>query len=265
MKLDSPSVLITGAGSGIGRETALAFARKGARITLSGRRREPLQQTAEDIARVGGEAEVFAGDMRDSKVQEQLIEAALDRFGELNVLVNNAGVVRAGRLELETDEELLAQVETNLLAPIRLTREALPSLRLYKPSAIINVSSGFGLFGMAFYATYSATKAGIARFSEALRRELHGTGVHVMTVYPGATETPMMETAGLGAEHGVNYESAEAVAQALVAGLENDEIEVVRSDRTLVRANWEDPAAVDEQLAAISESLEQATAWHRHL
>lgn len=131
----------------------------------------------------------------------------------------------------------------------------------------MNVSSGFGLLGSPFYATYGATKAGIAHFGEALRRELHGEGVHVLNVFPGATDTPMMDSSGARAEHGFDYESPEEVAAAAVAGMIGDEISVVRGasmDRMLTR-NREDPAAVDQMLAAGKDELEKVVAGHSSL
>lgn len=265
MNLSAPSVLITGGGSGIGRATAIALARRGARITLTGRKEAPLQESAEKIKAEGGEAQVVPGDIRQHEFQQRLVLAAVERFGGLDILINNAGVVRAGRFEEETDEELLAQIATNLTAPIRLTRIALPALRQSNAAAIVNVSSVFGLLGMAFYDTYAATKAGIARFGETLRRELHGEGIHVMTIFPGATDTPMMDTAGFGPEHGIAYEAPQDVAEALVRGLENDEIEVLRGDPSMIKANQESPAAVDEQMSSMKPGLEHAASKHRHL
>ncbi|MGI9049693.1 MAG: SDR family NAD(P)-dependent oxidoreductase, partial [Rubrobacteraceae bacterium] len=228
MDLSNKSVLVTGAGSGIGRAVAVELGRKGARLTLTGRREEPLQETAELVKEAGGEARAVAGDVTDEKSREEIIRGATEGFGGLDVLVNNAGNVRAGRLENIDAGDVQSQIEVNLLAPILLTRAALPALRENGDAAIVNVSSGFGLVGMPFYATYAATKAGIAHFGEALRRELFGEGVHVMTIYPGATETPMMDSNEAGADLGFEYESAEAVAGALVAGLEAGELEVVR-------------------------------------
>jgi uncharacterized oxidoreductase len=86
----------------------------------------------------------------------------------------------------------------------------------------VNVSSGIALIGMPFYATYAGTKAGIAHFGEALRRELYGEGVHLLNVFPGATSTPMMESSHAGPEHGFTYETPEQVAAATLAGLKPD-------------------------------------------
>ena len=265
MELSQKSVLLTGAGSGIGRATANELARKGARITLVGRRREPLEETARLVSETGGEAQVISGDVTDPEVRQHAVESAVERFGGLDILINNAGAVRAGRLENVDAEEIQTQIEANLAAPILLTRTALPTLRDSGDAAIVNVSSGFGLVGMPFYATYAATKAGIAHFGEALRRELYGEGVHVMTIYPGATETPMMESNEGGPELGFEYESPEDVAAALVAGLESGELEVVRGaeDRSaMTQMSREQPRELDEQVAQMKGDLESAVANH---
>jgi uncharacterized oxidoreductase len=266
--ISQKSVLLTGAGSGIGRACAVEFARRGARLTLVGRREEPLEETARLVAETGSEAQVVSGDVRDEGVRQRAVEAAVEHFGGLDVLVNNAGAVRAGRLENVDPEEIQSQIEVNLTAPILLTRVALPTLREGGDAAVVNVSSGFGLVGMPFYATYAATKAGIAHFGEALRRELLGEGVHVMTIYPGATETPMMETNEAGPDLGFEYEPAEDVAEALVAGLESGELEVVRGaeDRSaMTKMSREQPRELDEQVAGMKDSLEAAVASHRSM
>ncbi len=264
MDLSGKSVLVTGAGSGIGRATAVKIADKGAKLTLIGRREEPLRETAKLVEEAGGEAQVVAGDVTDAAAREQVVQAAV-AFGGLDVLVNNAGNVRAGRLEDLDAGVIQTQIEVNLLAPILLTRTAIPALRESGDAAIVNVSSGFGLVGMPFYSTYAATKAGIAHFGEALRRELFGEGVHVMTIYPGATETPMMDSNEAGPDLGFQYESAEDVADALVAGLEAGELEVVRGaeDRSaMTQMTRENPRELDEQVAQMKGDLEKAVANH---
>jgi short-subunit dehydrogenase len=268
MELSQKSVLLTGAGSGIGRATAVEFARKGARLTLVGRRKEPLEETARLVSEAGGEAQVVSGDVSDSEVRRRAVEAAVEHFGGLDVLINNAGAVRAGRLENVDVEEIQAQIEANLTAPIFLTRAALPALRDSGDAAIVNVSSRFGLVGMPFYSVYAATKAGIAHFGEALRRELYGEGVHVMTVYPGATDTAMMESNEAGPDLGFEYESPEDVAAAMVAGVEAGEIEVVRGaeDRSeITEMSRERPRELDEQVAQMKDELEAAVANHRSI
>ena len=268
MNLSDKSILVTGAGSGIGRVCAVEFARKGARLTLVGRRQEPLEETDRLVAETGSEAQVVPGDVRNQEVRQRAVEAAIERFGGLDILVNSAGAVRAGRLENVDAEEIQAQIEVNLTAPILLTRTALPALRDSGDAAIVNVSSRFGLVGMPFYSAYGATKAGIAHFGEALRRELFGEGVHVITVYPGATETPMMESNEAGPDLGFEYESPEAVADAIVAGVESEELEIVRGaeDRSEVtEMSRERPRELDEQVAQMKKELEAAVADHRSI
>lgn len=268
VKLSQKSVVLTGAGSGIGRATAVEFARKGARLTLVGRRQEPLEETARLVAETGGEAQIISGDVSDPEIRQRAVKETVGRFGGLDVLVNNAGAVRAGRLENMNAEEIHAQIEINLTSPILMTRTALPALRDSADAAIVNVSSRFGLVGMPFYSVYAATKAGIAHFGEALRRELYGEGVHVLTVYPGATETPMMESNEAGPELGFQYESAEGVAEALVAGVESGELEIVRGakDRSAItQMSREQPRELDEQVAHMKDELEAAVANHRSM
>lgn len=269
VEISGGSVLVTGAGSGIGRAAAVEFARRGARLTLTGRREEPLWETAALVEEAGGEAQVVAGDVVAPEDRGRVVRTAAERFGGLDVLVNNAGNVRAGRLESIEEEDIKAQIEVNLTAPILLTREALPALRAggsSPESAVVNVSSVFGLAAMPFYAPYSATKAGVSHFGESLRRELYGEGVHVMNVYPGATETPMMETNEAGPELGFKYESAEAVAEALVEGLAAGEIHVVRgagSRSEVAETSSENPQEMDEQISSMKGDLEAAVQDHR--
>ncbi len=268
MEVSRNSVLLTGAGSGIGRVTAIEFARKGARLTLVGRRQEPLEETARLVSEAGGEAQAISGDVTVPEVRQRAVEAAVGIFGGLDILINNAGAVRAGRLENIDAGEIQAQIEANLTAPILLIRTALPALRDSGDAAVVNVSSRFGLVGMPFYSVYAATKAGIAHFGEALRRELYGEGVHVMTVYPGATDTAMMDSNEAGPDLGFEYESPEDVAAAIVAGVESGELEIVRGAENrseITEMSRERPRELDEQVAQMKDKLEAAVANHRSL
>lgn len=268
MDLANRSVLITGAGSGIGRALAIALAAKGARLTLFGRRWHRLEETACLVTQLGGAAHMVAGDVTDPVARQRVLRAAVARFGGLDVLVNNAGCVSAGRLDRIDAADIEAMLRVNLVAPILLTRAALPELRRSGDAAIVNLSSTVALVGSAFYATYCATKAGLALFGEALRRELYGEGIHILTVYPNATSTPMMATTTAGPELGFTYEPPEAVAAAIVAGLEAGAVEVVRDAEKrakLLAANRERPAEVDARLARKKALLEEAVINHRSM
>jgi len=266
--LQNRSVLLTGAGSGIGRSLALQLAASGTRLTLVGRRPEPLEEVAALVREAGAQAHVVPADITQPGRPAAIATAALDAFGGIDVLVNNAGNVRAGRLDAIEESEVLAQIALNLSAPILLTRAALPALRESGDGLVVNVSSGIGLIGMPFYTTYAATKAGIARFGEALRRELYGEGVHVLNVFPGATSTPMMTSSQATAEHRFEYESPDEVAAATVAGMVDGSLTVVRGGKaraSMIALNRDNPAAVDEALAARKPALEQAVASHSSL
>lgn len=268
MNLHNRSIILTGAGSGIGRALALQLAEQAPRLTLVGRRAEPLEEVAAQVRERGGQALVVPIDLTAPGAPTAVLDAAHQQFGGTDVVVNNAGNVRAGRLEAIEEAEVLAQIALNLSAPILLTRAALPALRASGSGLVVNISSGIGLIGMPFYATYAATKAGIAHFGEALRRELHGEGVHVLNVYPGATSTPMMASSRAGSEHGFDYESPEDVAAATIAGIGDGSLTVVRGGQTrsqMIALNQDDPAAVDEMLAGRKAELEKAVASHSSL
>ena len=268
MDLKNRSILLTGAGSGIGRSLALQLAEHTPRLTLVGRHPQPLEEVAELVRQRGGSAQVVVADLTQPGAPARVVEAAQREYGGIDVLINNAGNVRAGRLETVDEEEVLAQIALNLTAPILLTRLALPALRASGDALVVNVSSAIALIGMPFYATYAATKAGVAHFGEALRRELYGEGVHVLTVYPGATSTPMMASSNATAEHGFDYESPDEVAAATVTGMRDGSLNVVRGAEvraSMIALNREDPAAVDAALAARKSELEQAVADHSSL
>ena len=126
---------------------------------------------------------------------------------------------------------------------------------------VVNVASGIALVGAPFYATYAAVKAGLARFGEALRRELKGEGIHVLTAYPGGTDTPMMKSNRAGPELGFSREPASAVADAIVAGIEANAFEVIRGGEAraqMIALNRNDPVAVDARFLTLKSALEEA-------
>ena len=126
-------------------------------------------------------------------------------------------------------------IEVDLVAPILLTRAALPALRASGDAMVVNIASSIALVGAPFYSTYVAAKAGLGRFGEALRRELKGEGIHVLTVYPGGTDTPMMSSYRAGADLGFSREPASAVADAVIEGIEANRFEVIRGEETRER------------------------------
>jgi uncharacterized oxidoreductase len=267
MNLQGKRVLITGGSSGIGYAIAEAMLPKGADVTITGRRPDVLRAAAEQLRR-GGRIECVAADASTEEGRKTTLAFALEKLGGLDVLVNNAGAVRAGRLEDTTEAEIRTMIEVDLVAPIALTRAALPALRARGDGLVVNVASGIALVAAPFYATYAGVKAGLAKFGESLRRELKGEGVHVMTVYPGATDTPMMRSSRAGPELGFTREPASAVAAAIVEGIEQNAFEVVRGGEArakMIALNREDPAALDKRFHDLKPALAEAVRDHSAL
>lgn len=268
MNLEGKRVLVTGGSSGIGFAIARALLGRGARVVVTGRNAERLSQAVKDLQEGGLQASGFCADIATAEGRALSLAKTIEIFGGLDILVNNAGGVRAGRLEKTTEEEIRTMVEVDLVAPILLTQAALPHLRASGEGLIVNVTSGIALIGAPFYTTYAAVKAGLSRFGEALRRELKGEGIHVLTLYPAATDTPMMQSSKAGPELGFTREPAGAVADAMIDGIETDAFEVIRGGEArakMIAANRDNPAAVDDRFLTMKQALEEAVSGHSAL
>ena len=181
--------IITGSSSGIGEATAKRLARDGWRVTLAARRQDELARVARETESAGGQALVVPTDVRDHAAIQRMVQATLDQWGRIDVLVNNAGVgysARAGQLD---SERLRDQVSVNLIGVIECAQAVLPTMLERKSGHIINIASIAGLVATPGSSTYAATKFGVVGFSEALRRELRGSGVRVTTFCPGFVAT----------------------------------------------------------------------------
>ncbi|MFG6082556.1 SDR family NAD(P)-dependent oxidoreductase [Paracoccus litorisediminis] len=181
-------VLITGAGSGIGRALALEADRLGHRLILVGRREGGLRETASSLSRRARIvlADVTAPDGRDA------IRAAAAEKG-LDILINNAGRLASGGIEGLKDADLAELVATNIAGPVALTRDLLPALE-QRRGQVVNIGSVFGDIGFPYFALYSASKFALRGFSEALRRELAPRGISVTYIAPRATRTAATES-----------------------------------------------------------------------
>jgi NAD(P)-dependent dehydrogenase (short-subunit alcohol dehydrogenase family) len=190
--LSDATVVITGASSGIGLAAARAFATRGANVVLAARRRELLQRAAQDCEELGGPALAVPTDVTDPERVRDLTNAAINAFGGIDVWVNNAGTSMWGRFEQVPLESQARLVELNLLGAINGCHAVVPHLlERGGRGVIINVSSVFGRVPMPFAAAYSASKAGLAGFTEALRVELAPSSeIEVCGVYPAYVDTP---------------------------------------------------------------------------
>lgn len=177
-------VIVTGGGSGIGRATALTFARAGANVLITGRRAEPLNDTASQHSNIGG----IVADVAEPADANRTIEAVLDKWRRLDVLVNNAGAGAILRLSDATAERIAAIYSVNVLGPSLLASAALPHLESTNGS-IINVSSTFGHKAASGFSHYAASKAALEHLTRCWALELAPQGIRVNAVAAGPTET----------------------------------------------------------------------------
>jgi clavulanate-9-aldehyde reducatase len=220
-------IAITGASSGIGEATALACAAAGARVSLAARREDLLARVAERIEAAGGEALAIPTDVTDEQQARSFIEATNERFGRLDALVNNAGVMHLGPIDGAPTEEWRTMVAVNVFGVLYCTHAALPFMRERGEGHIVNVSSVGGKVVGTYSGVYSLTKFGIGAFTEALRRESLEDGIRVTAVVPGSTATELRShTRGevldkiLGGFAGVTPLDPDDIARAVIYALE---------------------------------------------
>ncbi|MFF9847304.1 SDR family NAD(P)-dependent oxidoreductase [Streptomyces litmocidini] len=188
-------VVVTGAGTGIGRATARSFAAQGATVVAVGRREEPLRETAEGHPGI----RPFAADVTAEGAAEEIVRAALTDHGRLDVLVNNAGISAGGPLGTLDRSVIAPLLETNLVAPVLLTQAAVPALRESR-GVVVNVTTTIGQRGWPASSVYPATKSALETLTRCWAVELAPAGVRVVAVAPGAIETPIADHMGLTPE-----------------------------------------------------------------
>ena len=225
--LDGKVVLVTGASSGIGQATALALSEAGARVAVGARRADRLQSLAQDAP---GEMLALELDVTDRQSVQDAVAATVERFGALDVLVNNAGVMLSGPILGADTAEWTRMVETNLLGSMYAVHAALPHL-LRSKGAVVQISSTSGRTASAASGVYAATKFGITAFSEALRQEVTAQGVRVIVIEPGfvATELashitdPAIQAAAKNMAENMRTLQAEDIAGAVLYALTQPE------------------------------------------
>jgi len=194
-----PRVLVvTGAGSGIGREIALQAAQGGFAVLAISKSGASLDEVAAQIAADGGTCVTLALDVTAAEAPQRIAQAARECFGRIDVLVHNAGAATAGKLLEQNDPEIDAQWQLHVAAPLRITRAAIDLLRESR-GQIMFVGSGLARVPSPYYGAYCAAKAAVRAISTQLRRELHGSGIAVTYIDPGSVRTNFSETAGIPA------------------------------------------------------------------
>ncbi|MCD8215066.1 MAG: SDR family oxidoreductase [Clostridiales bacterium] len=186
------TVLITGSSRGIGRAAALAFGRWGYNVALNCvKNREAMEKTAEEIKSLGAKTEGYVCDVSDYGTVCNMVKAIENRFGGIDVLVNNAGVSFYGLFQDMKEEEIRRVIEINLMGVFNVTGCVLPYMISKKEGAVINISSVWGNVGASCEAVYSASKGGVNAFTRALGKELGPCGIRVNGISCGCIDTEM--------------------------------------------------------------------------
>ena len=197
MKLKDKVAIITGAGQGIGKEYALGFARKGAKVVIAEIKLENAQQVAREIESKGGKALAIRTDVSVEADALQVAEKTISAFGRIDVLVNNAAIYFGKEMkpfEMISEKEWDASMAVNVKGLFIMSKAVMPRMKEQKSGSIINISSGTWLFGIPYLLDYVTSKAAVVGFTRALAREIGEHGVRVNAISPGFTMTEASKT-----------------------------------------------------------------------
>ena len=195
MSLQDKVCIVTGGGSGIGRSAAIMMAASGAKVILAGRTLSKVEGVQKEIESAGGIAEAVLLDVGDDEGVQKTVKDILDRYGRIDVLVNNAGHSSQHRMLLTTTpDEVRGVMESNLNGSIFCTQAVVPAMKAQKEGTIINISSMAGINGSPLAGMiYSAAKAAVINFTSFLNAELKNTGIRASVVIPGEVDTPILD------------------------------------------------------------------------
>ena len=184
--------VVTGASRGIGRAISLALAKEAATLVLAARSTQQLQKTAEKVTKAGGKAHIVVTELTEEQSIKNLVKVTGEKFGRLNILVNNAGVTHSAKLEQTATEDWQRCMWVNARAPFILCREALPLLKKAEAAHIVNIASVVGVKGYPLQSAYTSSKHALRGMTISLAEELRGSNVRVHLLCPGGVDTEMV-------------------------------------------------------------------------
>lgn len=232
--LNGKVVLVTGGSRGIGPVVAEALARRRATIAIAARSKSELDDVATRLKGLGTDTLAIPADLRNQSERKDLVASVLERFGTIDVLINNAGLETEGAFAELPWHAINDTIGVNLVAPMALTHLVLPQMLERRAGHIVNIASIAAKSGAPYAAAYSGTKAGLAEWTRALRIELTGTGVHFSTIFPGyVTEVGMFARFGMRSPWIVGSCTPSQVARAVVAAIEKGKAESIVNSRPL--------------------------------
>ena len=252
--LKDKTVLITGGSRGLGLVMAREFARHGARLALCARDVEELEHARLDLERFGAEVMVVRCDVRNKQDVNDMVAAVNTRFGNVDVLVNNAGVIQVGPLEVMTQEDFEQAMQAHFWAPLNTIMAVLPSMRQRKAGRIVNITSIGGKVAVPHLVPYSASKFALVGLSKGLRAELMKDGITVTTICPGLMRTGSPRNAEFKGQHRFEYAwfSISDALPLLTVSAENAARQIVRACK---RGQAELVISIPAKIAVLFESL----------
>jgi short-subunit dehydrogenase len=268
--LKNKTVLITGGSRGLGLVMAREFAREGARLALCARDEEELERARGDLETSGAEVMVVPCDVRNTNEVNNMVAAVNDQFGHIDVLVNNAGVIQVGPIEVMTHEDFELAMQAHFWGPLNTILAVLPSMRQRKEGRIVNISSIGGKVSVPHLVPYSASKFALVGLSKGLRAELMKDGIVVTTVCPGLMRTGSPRNADFKGQHRFEYAwfsisdalplltvSAENAARQIVRACKRGQAELVISVPAKVAVKFDAlfPAVMSQLLAVANQIL----------
>lgn len=233
VKIEGKRVILTGASSGIGKATAFALARKGARLVLASRQLEQLEKLAEEIRDNFPEVKSLvpiACDVTNPDQVKKVVSVCKEYYGGVDILINMAGSGVYGPMDKIALEDFRSQMEVNFLGPVHFMLEVLPLMKKAGQGLIVNVSSLAAKHGVPYLAAYGASKAALANLGQSLHSELVRWGISVLTVYPNYTETDFFKKekkVGGARRPAGAYASPQKVAEAIVSAIEKEKRELL--------------------------------------